>query len=67
VYVDLTASNAFLVRDELAEGRFLPPDQVPVRGLPNYFQSGYRHPHDPYARRYLDLGTGEMVEPASAS
>jgi tRNA (mo5U34)-methyltransferase len=26
-----------------------------VRGQPNYFQSGYRHPRDPYTRRYLDL------------
>ena len=66
VHVDLTALNVFLVREELAEGRFPPPDQVPARGRPNYFQSGYRHPRDPYGRRYLDLDTGEMIEPGSA-
>jgi hypothetical protein len=55
VHVELTALNAFLVREELAEGRFPPPDRVAVRGLPNYFQAGYRHANDPHARRYLDL------------
>jgi tRNA (mo5U34)-methyltransferase len=55
VHVDLTGSNAFMVREELAEGRFPTGDQVPVRGLPNYFQSGYRHPRDPHSRRYVDL------------
>jgi SAM-dependent methyltransferase len=55
VHVDLTGSNAFMVREELAEGRFPTGDRVPVRGLPNYFQSGYRHPRDPHFRRYVDL------------
>jgi hypothetical protein len=61
VHVDLTGSNAFMVREELAQGRFLTADQVPVRGLPNYLQSGYRHPRDPYSRRYLDLDEAQSA------
>jgi glycosyltransferase involved in cell wall biosynthesis len=62
VHTELAGSNAFLVPAELAEGRFPDPDDVPVRGLPNYYQSGYQHPPDERRRRYLDLDSGEMVE-----
>jgi hypothetical protein len=61
VHTELAGSNAFLVRADLAEGKFPEAGEVSVRGLPNYFQSGYRHPADPLNRRYLDLDTGEMV------
>jgi hypothetical protein len=64
VHTELTGNNAFLVSAELADGRFPPPEEVPVRGLPNYFQSGYNHPRDEQRRRYFDLDTGELVEAA---
>jgi hypothetical protein len=67
VHTELTGNNAFLVSAELAEGRFPDPEDVPVRGRPNYFQSGYSHPRDQQARRYLDLDTGEMVQAARRS
>jgi hypothetical protein len=65
VHAELSGVNAFLVREDLAEGRFPAPDDVAVR-VPNYFQSGYRHPADPHDRRYLDLETGEMAQAASS-
>jgi glycosyltransferase involved in cell wall biosynthesis len=55
VHTELSGVNAFLVREDLAGGRFPPAQETPVRGGPNYFQSGYRHPRDPHARRYIDL------------
>jgi glycosyltransferase involved in cell wall biosynthesis len=61
VHTELAGSNAFLVRAELAEGRFLDPADVSILGVPNYYQSGYRHPPDERGRRYLDLDTGELV------
>lgn len=61
VHTELAGSNAFFVRDDLVGEKFLDPAEVPVRGVPNYFQSAYRHPKDDSARRYLDLDTGEMV------
>jgi hypothetical protein len=64
VHTELSGVNAFLVRADLAEGRFPAPDEVPVRNLPNYFQTGYRHPPDPHSRRYLDVDTGALVEPS---
>jgi len=67
VHTELSGVNVFLVRSDLAAGRFPAPDEVAVRGGPNYFQSGYRHPPDPHERRYLDLETGEMVSPVTAA
>jgi glycosyltransferase involved in cell wall biosynthesis len=64
VHAELSGVNAFLVREDLAHGRFPAADEVTVRATPNYFQSGYRHPPDPHDRRYLDLDTGEMVKAA---
>ena len=61
VHTELAGSNAFFVRADLATGGFLSPDEVPLRGIPNYFQSGYRHPASAPDRLYLDLDTGEMV------
>jgi hypothetical protein len=63
VHTESSAANAFLVRSDLAEGRFPPQDEVPLR-RPNYFQIGYRHPVDVEGRRYLDLLTGELVDAA---
>ena len=67
VHTELAGSNAFFVREDLAEGRFQEPDQVPLRGVPNYFQSGYRHPPDERDRRYLDLDSGLMVQAPTMS
>ncbi len=64
VHAELAGVNAFLVREELAAGRFPAPDAVILRGAPNYYQTGYHHPADAQNRRYLDLDSGEMV-PAS--
>ncbi len=61
VHTELSGVNAFLVRADLAEGRFPAPDAIPLRGSPNYFQTGYRHPADPHDRLYLDLDTGKLV------
>lgn len=61
VHTELAGVNAFFVREELAADRFPTEDEVPVRGMPNYFLSSYRHPRDPHNRGYLDLETGEMV------
>jgi glycosyltransferase involved in cell wall biosynthesis len=61
VHTELAGSNAFLVPQELAKELFPDDQEVPMRGLPNYFQSGYRHPEDPAGRQYLDLDAGELV------
>jgi glycosyltransferase involved in cell wall biosynthesis len=68
VHTELCGVNAFFVRDDLAEGRFVPAEDVPVRGAPNYFQRARCHPPDLDARRYLDLDSGQLVpaEPGSA-
>ncbi len=62
VHTELAAANAFLVREDLAAGRFPDVETVPMRTPPNYFQSGYRHPEDTGRRQYLDLDSGEMVD-----
>jgi hypothetical protein len=61
VHTELSGVNAFFVREDLAEGRFPPVDDVPLRGAPNYFQYGQRHAPDLDGRSYLDLDSGEMV------
>ncbi|HEX3510453.1 MAG TPA: glycosyltransferase [Solirubrobacteraceae bacterium] len=64
VHTELSGVNAFFVREDLADGRFAPADEVIVRGFPNYFQQRYSHPADREQRRYLDLDTGELVDGA---
>ena len=64
VHTDLCGLNAFFVREDLARGAFPEPEDVAVRGAPNYFQRGYQHPPSGPVRRYLDLDTGELVEVA---
>jgi glycosyltransferase involved in cell wall biosynthesis len=62
VHTELSGVNAFFVREDLAEGRFLAVEEVPITGSPNYFQRGQGHPPDLARRRYLDLDSGELVE-----
>ena len=40
VHTELSGVNAFFVREDLAEGRFLATEEVPIAGAPNYFQRG---------------------------
>ncbi len=61
VHTDLSGVNAFFVRSDLAGDAFPEPEAVAVRGVPNYYQSGYRHPAAKAGGCYLDLDTGEMV------
>lgn len=61
VHTELAGSNAFFVREDLAANRFSDPATVPIRGIPNYYQTGYRHPPDELQRRFLDLDSGELV------
>ncbi len=61
VHTDLSGVNAFFVRGDLAGEAFPEPDAVAVRGVPNYYQSGYRHPPAQPGGRYLDLDSGEFV------
>lgn len=61
VHAELCGVNAFFVRQDLAEGRFPAVEDVPLRGMPNYFQRGQGHPPDLDRRRYLDLDSGELV------
>ncbi len=62
VHTELSGVNAFFVREDLAEERFLDADEAPITGAPNYFQRGQGHPPDLARRRYLDLDSGELVE-----
>jgi hypothetical protein len=53
VHTDLTGSNAFFVREDLA-APFPVPDDVPRRAA-NLFLRGERHPPDPHGRSFVDL------------
>ncbi len=55
VHTELTALNAFFVRDDLAGARFPDPVDVPRRLRPNYNLAGVGHPPDPLHRARLDL------------
>jgi glycosyltransferase involved in cell wall biosynthesis len=66
VHTELSGVNAFFVRADLAGESFPEPADIAVRGIPNYFQAGYRHPDAPPGWRYLDLDTGELVDHADA-
>lgn len=61
VHAELSGVNAFFVREDLAEGRMPDAEDILLRGVPNYFQRGIRHPPDPDRRRYLDLDSDELV------
>jgi hypothetical protein len=60
-HAELSGVNAFFVREDLAAGRMPDAAEVPLRGAPNYFQRGIRHPPDTDRRRYLDLDSGALV------
>ncbi len=62
VHTELSGVNAFFVREDLAEGRFIAAEEMSITGSPNYFQRGQGHPPDLALRRYLDLDSGELVE-----
>jgi hypothetical protein len=66
-HAELSGVNAFFVRDDLADGRMPDAEEVLLRGSPNYFQRGIRHPPDPDRRPYLDLDANELVSPDPAS
>jgi glycosyltransferase involved in cell wall biosynthesis len=66
VHAESSGVNAFLVRSDLAEGRFPSASEVLLR-RPNYFQNGYRHPIAPKERPYLDLCSGQMVAASTAT
>jgi hypothetical protein len=61
VHTELSGANAFFVRADLAIDTFPEAADIAVRGTPNYFQSGYRHPASGGDGRYLDLDSGELV------
>jgi glycosyltransferase involved in cell wall biosynthesis len=61
VHTDLSGVNAFFVRSDLTGDAFPDPEAVALRGVPNYYQSGYRHPTAKTGSRYLDLDSGELV------
>jgi glycosyltransferase involved in cell wall biosynthesis len=61
VHTDLSAVNAFFVRDDLAGAAFPAAEDVARRGTPNYYQRGLQHPAPIPGARYLDLETGQMV------
>jgi hypothetical protein len=61
VHTELSGLNAFFVRADLADVVFPSGSDVAMRGQPNYFQRGYRHPSAGPGRKYLDLDTGNLV------
>ncbi len=65
VHTELTGLNAFFVRTDLAGEAFPGQEDVPARGVPNYFLSGYRHPAAKPGTRYLDLDSGQLVDHGS--
>jgi SAM-dependent methyltransferase len=68
VHTDLAAANAFFVRTDVAEGRFVLAAEVPRRSEPNYFMLSHHHPADTSGRRYVDLdGHRSTAEPYTAT
>jgi hypothetical protein len=53
VHTDLTGSNAFFVREDLAAS--FPASEAVPRRAANLFLRGERHPPDPHGRRFVDL------------
>jgi hypothetical protein len=62
VHTELAGVNAFFVREDLIAGAFPKPADVAVRGAPNYFLCGYRHPPAPPGSEYLDLDNGTLTD-----
>jgi glycosyltransferase involved in cell wall biosynthesis len=61
VHTELSGVNAFFVRADLAGHAFPDPAEVAIRGTPNYYQRGVRHPSAKPGQRYLDLDSGKLV------
>ena len=61
VHTDLSAVNAFFVREDLLQDAFPEPAQVAIRGTPNYYQRGIHHPRAISGARYLELDSGRHV------
>jgi glycosyltransferase involved in cell wall biosynthesis len=67
VHAELSAVNAFFVREDLAgEAGFPEPDAVAIRGRPNFYQRGTSHPSTGSPARYVDLDTGRLVDGSRA-
>lgn len=66
VHTELAGLNAFFVREDLVGDRFCEADDASVRGFPNYFLRGYRHPQSSTDRFYLDVDTEALVSVAEA-
>lgn len=67
VHTELSGVNAFFVRADLAPDAFSEPDEVAVRGTPNYYQRGIRHPAARAGARYLELDSGKLVPDVDAN
>jgi len=61
VHTELSAVNAFFVRADLVGQAFPRPDEVVVRGTPNFYQRGVTHPPARPPGRYVDLESGKLV------
>lgn len=61
VHTELSGVNAFFVRADLVGDAFPEPGEVAMRGAPNYYQRGHRHPAAKQGGRYLDLDSGKLV------
>jgi glycosyltransferase involved in cell wall biosynthesis len=61
VHTELSGANAFFVREDLVGDAFPAADEIAITSVPNYFQSGYRHPPASPEGRYLDLDTQELT------
>jgi hypothetical protein len=53
--------NAFFVRDDLAPHALADGREPVIRGFPNFYQRGIRHPPARPDRRYLDVESGQLV------
>ena len=62
VHTELSAINAFFVREDLAGDAFPEASEVPVRAVPNFFGRGHHHRPPRAGRQYLDLDTGQLVD-----
>ena len=60
VHTELSGVNAFFVRADLGERAFPESTDVALRGVPNYFQTGYYHPASAAdSGPYVDLDAGQ--------
>jgi hypothetical protein len=67
VHAELSGVNAFFVRADLAADAFPDPADVALRGVPNYFQTGYSHPPDTSGGPYIDLDDDQRTISSQSS